>query len=435
MEADSWNGLHILIYAVLLFLSGFFSGSESAYFSLTQADIRRFQDQRKKSKSAARVLKLLENPKRLLGAILIGNTVVNVAAATVAALFISRLLPGESMNDWGVFLAIGVVTLSILLFSEIAPKIFAIRASQRFAGFVSVPLRMVVCVLKPFTFVFEQITGVINRLSGYEKEVPFVNEEDLKTLIEVGEQKGTLDETEREMIHSIFEFGKTFAKEIMIPRMDMVCIDQDTPVKEVLAVVKAKGHSRIPVYRENVDNVIGILYVKDLLPCMTGGKGLPRLTEIVRKPYYVPETKMIDELLREFQKERIHMAIVVDEYGGTAGLITLEDVIEEIVGDIRDEYDRESPLIQKSDDQTWIVDGKIDIEELNEQLTLDLPTEEDFESLGGFLFSQLGRIPQDKDSIQYKQHTFIIEKVHRQRIKRVRIVRDSPKNPEQKNTA
>jgi len=423
LEADLWPS--VILYVILLFLSGFFSGSESAYFSLSQADIRHFRERKNKSKSAARVVKLLENPRRLLSAILIGNTIVNVAAATIAALLSSRLLPEESMADWGVFLVIGVVTLSILLFSEIAPKIFAIRTSQRFVVLVSIPLRMVVYFLAPVTLVFEWITNTINRLMGYEKEVPFVNEDELRALIEVGEQKGTLDQAEREMIHSIFEFRETFAKEIMVPRMDMICIDQTTSVEEVLAIVKAKGHSRIPVYNENVDNVIGILYVKDLLPYMNKGKALPKLTEMVRRPYFVPEIKMIDELLREFQKERIHMAIVVDEYGGTAGMITLEDVIEEIVGDIRDEYDREISLIQQIDDQTWSADGKIDIEDLNEKLDLDLPTEEDFESLGGFIFSQLGKIPQDKDSIQYKQYTFIVEKVQRQRIKKVRIVIDS----------
>jgi len=430
LEADLWSS--IVLYAVLLFLSGFFSGSESAYFSLSPADIRQFREQKKKSKSAARIVRLLDNSRRLLSAILIGNTIVNVAAATVAALLTSRLLPEESMSAWGVFVVIGVVTLSILLFSEITPKIFAIQASQKFARLASVPLQAVVVILTPVTSIYEMITNMINRMIGYEKEVPFVNEEELKTLIEVGEQKGTLDQAEREMIHSIFEFRETFAKEIMVPRMDMVCIDQETTVEDVLTLVKTKGHSRIPVYNDNVDNVIGILYVKDLLPYMQKGKSLPKLTEMVRKPYFVPEIKMIDELLREFQKERIHMAVVVDEYGGTAGLITLEDVIEEIVGDIRDEYDRDVSLIRKIDSKTWTADGKVDIEDLNEKLSLDLPTEEDFESLGGFIFSQLGKIPQEKDSIQYKQHTFIVEKVQRQRIKKVTIVFD-PKAEQSKN--
>ena len=430
MEADLWSS--IVLYAVLLFLSGFFSGSESAYFSLSPADIRQFREQKKKSKSAARIVRLLDNSRRLLSAILIGNTIVNVAAATVAALLTSRLLPEESMSAWGVFVVIGVVTLSILLFSEITPKIFAIQASQKFARLASVPLQAVVVILTPVTSIYEMITNMIKRMIGYEKEVPFVNEEELKTLIEVGEQKGTLDQAEREMIHSIFEFRETFAKEIMVPRMDMVCIDQETTVEDVLTLVKTKGHSRIPVYNDNVDNVIGILYVKDLLPYMQKGKSLPKLTEMVRKPYFVPEIKMIDELLREFQKERIHMAVVVDEYGGTAGLITLEDVIEEIVGDIRDEYDRDVSLIRKIDSKTWTADGKVDIEDLNEKLSLDLPTEEDFESLGGFIFSQLGKIPQEKDSIQYKQHTFIVEKVQRQRIKKVTIVFD-PKAEQSKN--
>jgi putative hemolysin len=207
--------------------------------------------------------------------------------------------------------------------------------------------------------------------------------------------------------------------------MDMVCVEKDTPIQDILTLVKEKGHSRIPVYNEKVDNISGILFVKDLLPYMRGKKEVPELLNLVRKAYFVPESKMIDELLREFQKERNHMAIVVDEYGGTAGLITLEDVIEEIVGEIRDEYDKETPLVKQIEKNVWLVDGKINIEDLNESLGLSIPTEEDYESLGGFIFSQIGRIPQEKEEVHYQNLHLIVEKVQRQRIKKVRLVRET----------
>ena len=356
--------------------------------------------------------------------ILVGNTVVNVAAATVAALFTSRFIPEEGLGaSSGILLEIIVVTLVILVFSEVTPKVFAVKQASRFALRVSLPLMAVVRVLTPVSFLFEKATQGVSSLIGVSKEAPFLNEEELKTLFEVSEEKGALDSSEREMIHSIFEFRETMVKEVMVPRMDMVRVEKDTPIDRVLAIVKEKGHSRIPVYDGKVDNIVGILVVKDLLPYMRGKREIPELLDLVRKAYFVPESKMIDELLREFQKERIHMAIVVDEYGGTAGLVTLEDVIEEIVGEIRDEYDKEKPLFREIDERTWIIEGKIDIEELNDALDFHIPTEEDFESLGGFIFHLLGRIPQEKEKVEYEDLLLTVEKVRRQRIEKVRVER------------
>ena len=355
--------------------------------------------------------------------ILIGNTIVNVAAATVAALFTARLLISGGLGRHGVLIIeVVVVTLVILIFSEVTPKVFAVKQPARFAMTVSFPLTLVVGFVTPVSFVLEKMTQGVSLVLGIRKEVPFTDEEEFKTLFEVGEEKGALDESEREMIHSIFEFRQTMVKEVMVPRMDMVRVEKEMPIEEVLAIVKQKGHSRIPVYDEKVDDIIGILFVKDLLPYLRSHKKVPALSELARNAYFVPESKMIDDLLREFQKERIHMAIVVDEYGGTAGLVTLEDVIEEIVGEIRDEYDREKPLYRKVEENAWIVEAKINIEELNEALGFEIPSEEDYESLGGFIFSQLGRIPEDKESIRFGNMHLIVEKVHGQRIERVRIV-------------
>jgi len=289
---------------------------------------------------------------------------------------------------------------------------------------VSLPVRGLVLALLPASFLFEKITKGLTVLFRLKGESAFVNQEELKTLFEIGEEQGALDTTEREMIHSIFEFRETMAREIMVPRMDMVCIDQDASFRDALALLAEKKHSRIPVFRETVDNIVGILYVKDLLPVLHEKHF--DLKEVMRKAYFVPGSKYIDELLREFQTERTHMAIVVDEYGGTAGLITLEDVIEEIVGDIRDEHDREAPLIRRLSSQSWMADGKIAIHDLNERMGLDLPGGEDYESLGGFILNRVGSIPEEKDVIEYGGYRFVIEKIHRQRIKKVRIIRGEP---------
>jgi putative hemolysin len=421
LEIESW--LYVVSFILLLILSAFFSGSESAYFSLSEFDLERLKDEKEKSGSTKHILSLLSKPRRLLLCILAGNTIVNVAAATVAAFFIERTIRrGAIAGHTGILLEIIVVTFIILVFSEVSPKVFAIKQSLKFARVTSLPLKLIVFLLFPIVFVFEKIANGFSNLFHVRKELPFVTEEELKTFIDIGEEKGTLDKAEREMIHSIFEFRETTVKEVMVPRIDMHCIEKNLSIQDVMTLVKEKGHSRIPVYNEKVDDIIGILFVKDLLPFLTGEKVLPDLEMLVRKPYFVPESKLIDELLKEFQKERIHMAIVVDEYGGTAGLITLEDVIEEIVGEIRDEYDREKPLIRKIDTQSWLIDAKINIEELNDRLGFKIPTDEDYESLGGFIFSLTGSIPAEKESVGYGDLNIVIEKVQGRRIKSVRII-------------
>jgi len=420
LDADIWGS--IFLFIILIIFSAFFSGSESAYFSLSQIDLRRLREDQEKTARIRRILKLMENPKRLLMAILIGNTVVNVAAATVAALLTNRFLMHGSLGNGWIMIEIVVVTLVILVLSEVSPKVFAVKQSVRFAKQVSLPLSGFVMVLTPVSVLFEKAVTAISTVFRIQKESPFIDQEAFKTLFQVGEDKGALDRTEREMIHSIFEFRETTAKEIMVPRMDMICVEKETPIETLLTLVREKGHSRIPVYDDKVDNIIGILYVKDLLPHMRDKTDVHSLANLVRKTYFVPESKMIDELLKDFQRERNHMAIVVDEYGGTAGLITLEDVIEEIVGEIRDEYDKEISLIKKVEKGVWLIEAKINIEELNEALGSEIPSAEDYESLGGFIFSQLGHIPQEKEEVTYDNLKLIVEKVQGQRINKVRII-------------
>ena len=430
MDIDFW--FSIIVFIVLLLFSAFFSGSESAYFSLSQMDLHHLKDEKEKSPASRRILSLLARPRRLLIGILLGNTLVNVAAATVIAISISPVFVHLGIgHQAAVILEIMAVTLVILVLSEVSPKVFAVRQPLRFAAAVSLPLKIIITFFTPLTWFFDKMTHGLSAVMGVKGEPSFITEEELKTLIKVGEDKGTLDKAEREMIHSIFEFRETMVKEVMVPRIDMVCVEKQMPVEAVLNLVREKGHSRIPVYDDKVDNIRGILHVKDLLPYLKEKRTIPPLESLVRNAYFVPESKLIDELLKEFQNERTHMAIVVDEYGGTAGLVTLEDVIEEIVGEIRDEYDKEKPLIQKLDDTTWSVDGKISIEDLNDELGLSIPVDEDYESLGGFIFSLLGRIPEEKEKVHYKGLRLIVEKVHRRRITKVRIVLVLPRKKEE----
>ncbi|MCD6116394.1 HlyC/CorC family transporter [bacterium] len=420
METDSW--LLLTVFVILVGLSAFFSGSESAFFSIPDDELAKIKDDKKQSRGESRILWLLKRPRRLLMTILIGNTIVNVGAATTAAFFSASVIPGNgSGSALGIIVEIAVVTFVLLMFSEVSPKIFAVKEPVRFADKVSLPIKGVVIAGTPVTVLIEWVMSVLLRSLKVKKEMPFMNEEELKALIDVGTEKGTLDIAEREMIHSIFEFGETTAKEVMIPRTDMICLDISTSITKVLSIIKKYGHSRIPVYEENIDNIKGLLYVKDLLPFMKAGRNLPRIENLLHRALFIPESKRIDELLKEFQKERMHMAIVVDEYGGIAGLVTMEDVIEEIVGEIRDEFDMEKPLLRKVDDNTWVVEGKIDIEDLNDKTNLDIPADEGYESLGGFIFAHLGHIPVEDEKVIWKDVEMIVEKVQKQRIKRVKV--------------
>ncbi|MCK5147100.1 HlyC/CorC family transporter [bacterium] len=418
MDIDIW--IQLLLFLVLILMSAFFSGSESAYFSLSEADLFKLRGSDNGPRAHQRVVQLMSSPRRLLLGILIGNTVVNVAAATLATLIIHKYWPHGPLAFTAEIVG---VTLILLIASEVTPKILALKQTTRFALAVSLPLLVVIKVLTPMTFLFDQITRMLARIFRVRGELPFADAEELKTLLEVGEENGALDENEREMIQSVFDFHDTIVREVMVPRTDIVQVEKDTSIDEVLLLVKELGHSRIPVYEEQVDQIIGILHVKDLLPFMRGAKAMPALSALVRKAYFIPESKMIDELLKDFQQERIHMAIVVDEYGGTAGLVTLEDIIEEIVGEIRDEYDKELPLIVQLGKDSWRVDGKIGINELNEALELAIPEDEEYDSLGGFILSFLGHIPEADEKASYANVLMIVESVESQRIQTVKIVR------------
>jgi putative hemolysin len=316
----------------------------------------------------------------------------------------------------------------ILVFGEIVPKSLAVANAEAISKKVAKPIEIISNGLFPLIKVFKSVISTLYYFFGKKsvREKKEITEEDLITLIDAGKDEGVIKEEENAMIRNIFEFGDTMVKEVMIPRVDMDCIPSDTKLNLILKLIKKMGHSRIPVYEETIDNIIGILYAKDLLGIYEQwytSKEKFDLKEIIRKAYFVPENKKIDELLDIFQKDRIQIAIAIDEYGGTAGLVTMEDVVEEVVGEIIDEYDKETKSFEMIGDNIVITDAIISIDKINEILNIEIP-ENDFETLGGFIFDLLGRVPKKGEKIKYQNFQMIIEQVVKNRIRRVKIIKE-----------
>ncbi len=416
---ETWILVQLIILVVLLFISGFFSGSETALISVNKIRIRKLAEEG--DKRAKRVNKLLERPNRLLATILVGNNLVNIFAAAIA----TSVAMGFFGNA-GIGIATGILTLILLIFGEITPKGFATRNSLRMSLVVSGPIEILVKILYPLVKVITFITNkIIGFLGGEAKTIaPFVTEEEIKMLMDVGEKEGVIEKDEREMIKGVFEFGDKEVKEIMVPRIDVKSFDKNVTIKDALDEILKTGYSRTPVFDGSIDNIIGILYTKDLLGYVKEGKLDMKIGDIIRPTYYVPETKELGDLLKDMQKKKIHMAIVVDEYGGTEGIVTMEDMLEEIVGEILDEYDVEEEGIRILDDRTAIVDSRTDIDDINEVMDLNLPPEE-FETVGGLVFNTIGKIPVIGDRININGITLVVEKLRGRRISKVRIIKES----------
>ncbi len=419
MDVDLWIRLAIVV--LLLVLSAFFSSVESAYFSLSRAAREQFSES--DDPRARRVAKLLNEPRRLLASILTGNTIVNTAAAAITALLAAEIaLNSGSDPNLAVTIQIVVITIIILFFSELIPKLFALKNPDKWAVSSSRAVQLSFFILSPLALPLSRITTYLTQLLGLEKHSMLaMSEEEIRALVQVGHEHGALELEERRMIHSIFEFGDTLAREVMVPRIDIVTVEKSTSFEDILRTVFECGHSRIPVYEEKVDNIIGMIYAKDLLTASQDPEAFD-LIKLLRPAYFVPEEKKIDDLLREFQSGKIHIAVVVDEYGGTAGLVTMEDIIEEIVGEIQDEYDTEQPLVKRIDENSVTADGKISIGDLNENLNIELvPDSEAYDTLGGFVYSQLGEVPHKGQEFEYEDYRFVVEEVISKRITRVRI--------------
>lgn len=409
-------GMQITILVSLLFFSAFFSMSETALMSMSKIRLRHLVENH--VKHAKLTQDLLDHPNQLLGTILVGNNLVNIAASAIATSIAIYF-----WNNKGVGIATFLMTLLILIFGEITPKNIAIDYTEEIVLFIAPIMNVFVKIFSPVVWVLTNFTNGLLHLFGLNKQEkkPLITEEELKTIVEVSSQEGVLESDEKEIIDNIFEYSDMRVKDIMIQRMDIVAVDVSATYEEVVAAFGEKQFSRIPVYEDTIDNIVGVLYAKDLFFIPVEKIKQFDIKKYMREPFYTYEFIKISDFFRRMQGDRIHIAIVLDEYGGVAGIITMEDIIESILGDINDEYDpQDEEDIVCIKEGEYLVNGSVRLEDLNEEIGTHFESE-DFESIGGFILGILGRIPRTGEIINYESIRFVIEKVDKSRIMKIRL--------------
>lgn len=405
-----------------LLLSAFFSGSETALTSLSGPQAHKLIEE----KGSNSLHLWLDRPIQVLTTILIGNNIVNTTASALATDISNRLLDGTPYAGWAIPAAVFVITLLLLTFGEITPKAIAKKSPKQVAPLAILLLRAPYFLFTPLTAIFTRVTQWTMRMFGNEvaAHTPFVTAEEIEYMIDLGSREGSFPETHERMLRTVFELNETLVREIMVPRTNMVALPVNATFEETLKVVAACGHSRIPVYKGSTDNIIGVFYVKDLIPKLpTITREQFSLIQLIRKPVFVPESKRLADMLAEFQRQRIHMAILVDEFGGTAGLITLEDIVEEFFGEIRDEYDTETDLILRIDDDTLRADARASIYDIEEFFEKEFPDEIEYDTVGGFLMAQLGTVPAPGEEVKWENLVFRVLEADEKRVIRVEIER------------
>jgi putative hemolysin len=409
----------IVALVLLTGAAAFFAASETALISLSRIHARAMVERGVKQGPA--ILRLVERRNKVLTTILVGNTIVLLGSQSLAtALFIELDVPQAAV--WSTV----IMTVVILLFGEIIPKTVAVSDAERWALRLAPVLRRVAYVLGPLASAALGFTNLVVRLFHLAPATrgPFITEDDIRTLVDVGAEQKVLEEQERDLIHSIIEFGDTIAREVMTPRPDMICVDVAQPTTRALDLVIAEGYSKLPVYEDTIDNVIGVVHDRELLISLANGTiASAPMRSLMRPVTHVPETKRISELLREMQRGKFSLAIVVDEYGGTAGLVTMEDLLEEIVGEIRDEHDEgeEEPIVVIAPDES-VVDAGMNIEDVNDKLGTNIP-HEDFETIGGYTVGLFGRLPREGEEIAAGNGVKLrVERTRGKRILRVRVL-------------
>ncbi|BBO88260.1 hemolysin family protein [Desulfosarcina ovata] len=393
------------ILFILLLLSGFFSSAETALFSISQTRARHLAKENNRSNQLIKRMK--DNPHKLLTTILIGNNVVNVAASAIATSLTIRM-----SANYAVGMTTGVMTLLILVFGEVIPKSFATRNNILIARLTIYPIYWMSILFFPIIL----FLNFIPRITGKMSKTPSATEEELITFVEVVEEQGEIKEEEREMIHNVFELDDTSASEIMTPRTDMFVVDVNAPLD--LKAIADSGFTRIPVIDGDFDHVVGILNIKDIFMHQATTETPVDVRAIMRPPHFVPENKKADRLLHQFKARKDHMSIIIDEHGGVCGLITLEDALEELVGEIRDETDKEEPHIVSKKPREWMVLGKSDIEEVNEKIGMHIPETGDYDTFSGFILDRIGRIPEEDETFSIDGFKVVVKEVDGNRIKR-----------------
>lgn len=398
----------------LLVLSALFSSSETALTTVNRIRIRTLAGQG--DKRAMTLLAVLQNPEKMLSVILIGNNVVNLYASSLATTVTLSLFGSKLVG-----VATGILTLAVLVFGEVAPKTMASRNAEQIALRAAGPVKCLMWLFTPLVFVVNNLARLVMKLFGADRpgKRELMTAEELRTIVKVGHEDGVIENSERKMIDNVFDFGDRSARDIMIPRIDMTCIDMEAGYDELMEVVREEKYTRIPVYKESADTIVGILNIKDLL---FRAQDKPfRIAELMRKPLFTYEQKKTSELMVEMRKNYTNLAIVLDEYGVTAGMVTMEDILEEIVGEIRDEYDRdEEKSIRRIAPNTYLIEGNVKIDDVNEVLQLHLASE-DYESIGGYVLEQLEHFPKEGECVTKGGISFTVTRMEQTRIAEVKL--------------
>ena len=408
--------LEFLLFVICVLLTAFFSSAEVALISITRAKVRTLVNDGLPGSGAVAALK--ESPEHLLITILIGNTIVTTAAATIATAVAIQVF-----GDIGIGIATVLVIIILLVFGEIGPKIYAARASESYALRIAPVILFCSRIFTPVIWLVERVSPKFG--IGKETPEPAVTEEEIKEWIDVGKEEGTLEQGEQDMLYSVLEFADTTAREIMTPRVDVIAMEDTVSFEEAIRIFNDTGFSRIPVYHDQIDNITGILNVKDVFSAMVSHRKDSTIKEVMYDPMFVPETKKIDDLLKELQVHRVQMAIVLDEYSSFVGIVTVEDILEEIVGDIMDEYDKEEPDIQTISEGVFVIDAQMWMDDVNERLEIDLPVSESYETIGGLIIDRLGHIPMhpgEKVEMNEGKITLVVLQMHGRRIVKVKVI-------------
>ena len=418
--------LQIIVLIILILLNAYFAATEIAFISLNDAKIER--KAKNGSKKAKQIVKMLRNPSKFLATIQIGITLAGFlssafasdAFADILAPTLNKMMPFLSIDVWrgiSIIIITGILSFFTLVFGELVPKRLAMKYYEKIAYMSIGVIKAISIVTAPFVKLLTFSTNIVSKIFGVgENEEAIVTEEEIKMMIDEGREKGTIEEEEKEMINNVFEFNDTTASEIMIHRTDIFAIEINDNLSEILNDVDEYKYSIIPVYEDTIDDIKGILFVKDILKLLNDGKPI-KIKENIREAYFIPESKPINEIFKELQKNKKQMAIVIDEYGGTAGLLTMEDILEELVGNIFDEYDDVENEYEKLDENTYLISGSVSLYELKKILNVNVP-EGDYETLSGYLLEELGRLPKEGENvvIETKDVTYKIEEYEEKRI-------------------
>ena len=405
-----------ILLVLLVLMSAFFSSSETALINMSKIRLKYLV--KEKVKNADKLEKLYEDSNKLIGAILIGNNIVNVATSSIAT-----IITTSRFSNAGLGISVGLTTLVILIFGEITPKNLALKNSESISLFVAPIILFLVRIFTPILFILNNISNLLSALLGQRNDdkKPTITQDELKTIVDVSNQEGVLETDETEMIQNIFEFKDLTVDDIMIQRRDIVAISADMSYDEIIDVFKNRQLSRLPIYEDTIDDIIGVLYAKDLFFTEQSKEDFDIKT-VMREPVFVNEFVKISDFFKKMQQVKTHIAIVLDEYGGVAGIVTMEDLVESIVGDIYDEYDQQDEEVRKLKENIYVINGNSKLTEIQELLQVELISK-DYESLGGYLMDKMGKIPTQGDIYEDENFKFVISSMDKNRINKVKVIR------------